>query len=77
MINITTIKGEVYSFDPETKRLFLEGKLIPSSKVEPIYSNTSDPNDPPRFSGILFKESKEILTLSGKINQVTDINSVS
>lgn len=76
MITIATLKGEVYSFDPDTKRIFKDGSLIPSSKVEPIYSNTANPEDPPKFSGILFKESNSILSLSGKINSITDTNSI-
>lgn len=77
MITIATLKGEVYSFDPETKRIFKDGVLIPSSSVEPVYSgNSEDKNDPPKFSGIYFRDTNSILSLSGKINKLSNPESI-
>jgi hypothetical protein len=76
MIDIITIKGEKYSFDPDTERVFKDGKLLSSASVEPVYSGFSE-DEPPLFSGIFLKGINSILSLSGKINPViTDINSV-
>lgn len=76
MIEIITPKGERYSFDPSTERIFRDGYLIPSTEVEPIYSNSPNPNTPPIFSGILFVGEGRILSLSGKISQISDPNSI-
>ena len=77
MIDIITITGERYSFDPETERVFKDGKLIPSTEAEPVYSNVPNDKDaPPRFSGLYFKSSDSILSLSGKLSPVTDINNI-
>lgn len=71
-----TMKGEKYSFDPDTERIFKDGYLMSSVQAEPIYSDNSSENIPPRFSGILLKATNTIVSLSGKVNQITDINSV-
>jgi hypothetical protein len=76
MIDIITLKGEKYSFDPDTERVFKDGKLIGSNLVEPVYSDFNE-FTPPTFSGLWLKSINSILSLSGKINPViTDINSV-
>lgn len=76
MIDIyNTITGEKYSFDEETQRIFKDGYLLSSSQAEPIYSSL-DEDSLPVFSGLLLKETNSILSLSGKINLITDINAV-
>lgn len=76
MIEINTLTGNKYSFDPETSRIFKDGILMTSVQVEPVYSKLSE-EELPTFSGILLKEINSILSLSGKINPViTDINLV-
>jgi hypothetical protein len=73
MIDIISFKGETYRFDPETERIFKGGKLLGSDEVEPVYSDV-DKN--PTFAGILLKDIGAILSRSGKINTLTDINSI-
>jgi len=74
MIEIVSFKGETYKFDPETERIFKGGKLLDTSEAEPVYSGV---DKKPEFAGILLKTLGAILSRSGKINEVTDINSVS
>lgn len=76
MIEIYSEKGERYSYDPETGRLFRDGFVVSSVEAEPMFSNSPSPNIPPRFTGIFFKGRNEILTLSGKYNKVSDPNSI-
>ena len=73
MIDIVTIKGELYRFDPETDRIFKGGRLLDSSEAEPVYSNV---DEFPVFSGIFLKDVGAVLTRSGKINTITDINTI-
>jgi hypothetical protein len=73
MIDIISFKGELYRYDPETERIFKDGRLIPSTEAEPVYSNV---DNSPSFSGIYLKGIESILSRSGKINSITDINSV-
>ena len=75
MIDIITLKGERYSFDETTQRIFKDGILLSSVKVEPVYSRPSK-DSIPVFSGILLKDTGFVLSKSGKINAITDINSV-
>lgn len=76
MIDIVTITGEKYSFDPDTERVFKDGRLLSSTIVEPVYSGFNDLT-PPTFSGLFLKGINSIVSLSGKINPIiTDINSV-
>lgn len=75
MINIVSQKGENYSFDPSTARVFKDGVLLSSTKVEPVYSSSN--SGVPVFSGLLLKDKGSILNLSGNENQIiTDINLV-
>ena len=73
MIEIVNFKGEIYKFDQETGRIFKSGLLVPSSIAEPVYS---DLTGEPVFSGIYLKNEDAILSKSGKLNSLTDINSV-
>ena len=75
MIDIITIKGEKYSFDENTQRVFKDGLLLSSVQVEPIYSGLGGDNIP-KFSGLLLKDTNSILSLSGKISPITDINAI-
>ena len=75
MIEIMTLKGEKYSFDETTQRIFRDGILLSSVNVEPVYSRPSK-DSMPVFSGILLKDTGSILSRSGKINAITDINSM-
>ena len=74
MIEIISFKGETYKFDPNTERIFMGGRLLDPSEAEPVYSDV-DKN--PEFAGILLKSINSILSRSGKINEITDINSIS
>ena len=83
MIDIyNTITGEKYSFDEDTQRIFKDGYLLSSAQAEPIDANIGDiitlldEDSLPVFSGLLLKETNSILSLSGKINLITDINAV-
>ena len=75
MIDIVTIKGERYSFDESTQRVFKDGMLLSSVNVEPVYSRLSSESIP-EFSGLLLKDSNSILSRSGKISPITDINAI-
>lgn len=77
MIDIITIKGERYSINKDTGRIFRDGVLVPSSEAQLVYSHLGDRDIPPKISGIWLKDSNSILTLTGKIYQlVTNVNSV-
>ena len=75
MIDIITIKGEKYSFDEDTQRIFKDGLLLSSVNIEPVYSRLKK-DSVPTFSGLLLKDSGSILSRSGKISPITDINSI-
>lgn len=76
MIEIQSEKGEFIKYDPSTGRIFRDGYVVSSVEAEPIFSNTSDSNLVPKFSGIFFKGRGEILSLSGKYSQISDLNSI-
>lgn len=71
---IAQITGEHFSYDQATNRIFKDGKLVPSYEYEAVFSGFSD--GIPQFSGILKKSINSIIGLSGKINEVTDINTI-
>ena len=73
MITIVTESGERWSFDPDTKRLFKDGKVVPETMAEQVYIN-QDSSMPPEFSGIYVKDINSIITPSGKTNRLSNIN---
>lgn len=75
MIEIVTKKGEVYSYDESTQRLFKDNRYIPRTEIEPVYSDNGQDKEPV-FSGLYIKSSNSIITLTGNIKPVVDINSI-
>lgn len=73
MIDIVTVKGETYSFDPDTLRIFKSGVLLSSAEVEPLFS---DSLSGPTFSGIYLKTKNKIISRTGKVSQVDAIESI-
>lgn len=76
MREIMSLRGERYSYDELTGRIFRDGVLLPSSEVEPVFSGNNKDGQVPRLSGILLKERGSILTLSGKENPIVDPNTI-
>lgn len=68
MIDIVTLRGERYSYDPDTFRIFKNNELIPDTIAEPVFSDAADGE--PEFSGIYLKPTNQIISRSGKINTV-------
>ena len=75
MIEIATLTGERYSFDPDTQRIFKAGILVPSTEAEPVFREME--SGEPEFSGIYLKKTNQVLSRSGKLNTLTDINNIS
>lgn len=75
MIDIVTLTGEKYSFDPETQRIFKAGILVPSIDAEPVFSEME--SGEPEFSGIYLRKTNQVLSRSGKLNTLTDSNNIS
>lgn len=76
MIDIISVKGELYRFDEETGRIMRDGVIQPSYKCEPIYSDVTNRSNPPVFSGIWLKDLNMILSRAGNYSPVSDINAV-
>ena len=76
MIEIVTLKGNKYSYDEVTQRIYKDNILLTSAQAEPVFSNIAK-ETVPKFAGIYLKDSNSILSLSGKINPITDINTIS
>ena len=75
MIDIATLTGERYSFDPDTQRIFKNDILVPTSEAEPVFSEMGEGQ--PEFSGIFLKKLGKVISRSGKINSITDPNNIS
>lgn len=66
VIEISCERG-LYSFDPETERIFRNNELVPSDLAMPIYSYYGKKHMP-QFAGIWLKDIDSILTQSGSLN---------
>ena len=75
MIEIITQKGERYTFDPSTQRIFRDQVFIPKTEVEPIYSGNGDDGEPV-FAGLYLKGKNSIITLNGIEKNLTPIDSI-
>jgi len=70
IIEVRTARGDVYNFDPDTMRVYKDSVLIPSSEVEPVFSDSTIGE--PEFSGLWIKSSNQIISKTGKITSPTD-----
>lgn len=68
MIEIATLKGDKYSFDPLTLEVYLNGMLQDQSFLEPIFCDDADGE--PIFSGILNKVTNQIISRTGHVNNI-------
>lgn len=75
MIEITTGKGEHYTFDPETERLFKDGVFISKNLIEPVYSGNGKDSEPV-FAGLYVKANNTIITRTGNVKPLVNINSI-
>ncbi len=75
MIEIVSKSG-VYKFDPETERLFKDGIFIPKSEIEPLYSGNGREKSAPTFAGLWLKNKNQVVTLTGNVKNLVDINQV-
>ena len=74
---IITLKGEKYTIDQDTGRIFKDGIVVPSVNAQLVYSHLGDKDQPPKISGIWLKETNSILTLTGRIYPlVTNVDSI-
>lgn len=76
MIEIITKRGVQYTFDPSTQRIFRGDVYLPRTLAEPVYSGNSEDGGEPIFSGIYLSSSNEIVTRTGNVKKVIDINSI-
>lgn len=74
MIDIITIKGDLWSYDPENIRIFKDGKLVSSDEAEPVFNDTD--TEEPGFSGIYLKTTNQIISRSGKVNTIDNPNNI-
>lgn len=74
MIEIITEKGNRFTFDPDTQRLFRDGTFIPKTEVEPVYSG--DNGGIPELAGLLVKGSGTLITRNGLEKKLTPIDSI-
>jgi hypothetical protein len=76
MIKIQSPRGGyMYEVDESTGKVYKDGKYLPKAQAEPAYCGNSD-DSIPSFIGIYFGDRGEILTKSGNLKKVVDINSI-
>jgi hypothetical protein len=75
MIEIVS-KAGVYKFDPDTERLFRDNIFIPKSEIEPLYSGNGRDKSAPSFAGLWIKNKNQVITLTGNIKPLVDINQI-
>jgi hypothetical protein len=74
IIEVRTARGDVYNFDPDTMRVYKDSVLIPSSEIEPVFSDSM--TGEPEFSGLWIKSSNQLISRSGNITTITDPNTL-
>lgn len=76
MIDIFSSRGELYRFDESSQIIYKDGFVVPKSEAEPVFGGNGFEDTVPEFSGIWIKATNSILTRSGKINPITDPNTL-
>lgn len=74
MITIYAQDNHVWTWSPDTKRLFRDNTLVPRSVAEPTFWIGEDSRS--EFNGIYLPGEDTLITKSGKIHKVVDINSI-
>lgn len=67
--------GDQYRYDPQTHRVFRNDAFVSSVHVEPVFSG-NDKDMEPIFSGLFIKSQNSILTLTGNLKPLTDIDNI-
>lgn len=74
MINISANDNNFYSYDEETEFIIKNGVITSSSDFEPVF--TRDGKDegglPPIFIGIFDKKNNKLISINGKVNNLTN-----
>ena len=76
MIDIYTPTGQLYKFDESTNRIIRNGIVVSSVEAEPVFSDVTNRSNPPTFAGVWLKTTGQIITRSGQIHHVSDVNAV-
>lgn len=66
--------GQLYRYDPESRRLFRDGIFMTPQTAEPVYSGNQ--GKIPTFAGIYLPNLNSIVTLSGNVKQITPLNKI-
>lgn len=72
MIEILS-EGDKWGFDEATQRLYKNDMVVPERDAIPVYSN-SDKDALPEFSGIYVKATGCIISLSGNVNKIENVD---
>ncbi len=72
MIDILTLRGDRYSFDPSTMIVYLNGIAQDVSMLEPLFSDSAIGE--PEFSGVLNKSTNQIISLNGHVNNIDSVD---
>lgn len=75
-IDIQTIQGDLFQYDPSNEFIYKNGAVTSRSEYEPVFMNHIDPNIPPSLSGIYIVKLNKVISLSGMINPLIDINQI-
>lgn len=75
MIEIySKLNKDFYVFDQETELISMNGVIVPYSEYQPVYvrNGIEEGSTPPTFIGILDVKNNSIITLSGKVNNLSN-----
>lgn len=75
MIEIySKLNKDFYVFDQETELISMNGVIVPYSEYQPVYvrNGIEEGSIPPTFIGILDVKDNSIITLSGKVNKLSN-----
>jgi hypothetical protein len=72
MIEINTDSNNVYKYDEENNLIYKNDVLLPSSQAEAIFSSSN----PPEFAGIHLIGSNQIISLSGQVHLVENVDNL-
>lgn len=71
-ISISGYDGNLYEYSQNTGLISVNGEIVSDQEYEPVFIHSSNPDDPPIFSGIYVKRLNQVIGLHGGVNQVVD-----
>jgi hypothetical protein len=73
---ITDTSGNIYEYNQENGLISRNDVILSGADYEPVFVSYPDNSEPPIFVGILSRQTRTVLSMSGKTNKIINSKSL-